>query len=263
MRTYFVEDVNTTTFESRTQDYGAYYERSRDRSTGARGWQGVSAARQGEPGFLVTIVGYSPYKDIDELMDPAGVEDNPDEWGFITRLTHLDDMVDGNSPFKLYKKTEVKHFQLNSDPVEAREELSGGDITNIFRGIGVEDIRFEKAQVTRGRMIRDSEYENFGIRVLIDPMTKEIISKVAELDEEGKEKLDSRGKPIYTVNDHWFMLNVKFVWKDAPGPPVVAGPAIPVDYGGRTGAPVVPAGGTVERDDVGRTERERISVDDF
>ena len=265
MRTYFVEDVNTTTFESRAQEYGAYYERSRVRSqyTGARGRQGVSAARQGEPGFLVTIVGYSPYKDIDELMDPAGVEDNPDEWGFITRLTHLDDMVDGNSPFKLYKKTEVKHFQLKSDPVEAREELSGGDITNIFRGIGVEDIRFEKAQVTRGRMIRDSEYENVGIRVLIDPMTKEIISKVAELDEEGKEKLDNRGKPIYTVNDHWFILNVKFAWKDAPAPPVVAGPATPVDYGRRTGASVVPAGGTVERDDVGRTKRERISVDDF
>jgi len=264
MRTYFVEDVNTTTFESRAQEYGAYYG-SRDRSqyTGARGRQGVSAARQGEPGFLVTIVGYSPYKDIDELMDPAGVEDNPDEWGFITRLTHLDDMVDGNSPFKLYKKTEVKHFQLKSDPVEAREELSGGDIKNIFRGIGVEDIRFEKAQVTRGRMIRDSEYENVGIRVLIDPMTKEIISKVAELDEEGKEKLDNRGKPIYAVNDHWFMLNVKFAWKDAPEPPVVAGPAIPVDYGRRTGAPVVPTGRTVERDDVGRTKRERISIDDF
>jgi len=258
MRTYFVEDVNTTTFESRTQEYGVHSGRSRDRSqyTGARG-------RQGEPGFLVTIVGYSPYKDIDELMDPAGVEDNPDEWGFITRLTHLDDMVDGNSPFKLYKKTEVKHFQLKSDPVEASEELSGGDITNVFRGIGVEDIRFEKAQVTRGRMIRDSGYENVGIRVLIDPMTKEIISKVAELDEEGKAKLDRSGKPIYTVNDHWFILNVKFAWKGAPAPPVVAGPATPVDYDRRTRAPMVPTGGTVERDDVGRTKGERISVDDF
>jgi type IV pilus assembly protein PilM len=52
-------------------------------------------------GFVVTITGYSPYKNIGELMDPAGVENDQDKWGFVTRLLHLDDIVDGNSPFKL------------------------------------------------------------------------------------------------------------------------------------------------------------------
>ena len=51
---------------------------------------------------------------------------------------------------------------------------------------------------------------------MIDPMTKEIISKVAQLDEDGKEKFDNRGEVIYEVNDHWFILDVKFIWKDAP-----------------------------------------------
>ena len=41
------------------------------------------------------------------------------------------------------------------------------------------------------------------------------ISKVAELDEDGTEKIE-RGKVVYKVNDHWFILNAKFVWKDAP-----------------------------------------------
>ena len=58
----------------------------------------------------MTISGYSPYKNMGELMDPAGVEDKRDGWGVVTRLLHLDDIVDGNSPFKLYKKTDIKHF---------------------------------------------------------------------------------------------------------------------------------------------------------
>ncbi len=277
MLAYFVEDVNTVTFDSR--GYGASYERSRYRSqyTGARSQQGVRAAKQGEPGFLVTIAGYSPYKYIDELMDPAGVQDHPDKWGFITRLTHLETIVDGNSPFKLYKKTEDKHFKLETGEVEAREERSS-DTTNILTGIGVEDIRFEKTRMTRGRMARgrmtrarmtrEVGREERGMRVLIDPMTKEIISKVAELDEDGKEKLDGRGKPIYTVNDYWFILNVKFLWKDAPAPPVVAvvAPATAAYPGSRSLAPAPPAGSTqqVKPVEVKRTSgRQTIGLEDF
>jgi hypothetical protein len=55
---------------------------------------------------------------------------------------------------------------------------------------------------------------------LIDPMTNEIISKVAEMDETGKQRL-YRGKPVFKVNDHWFVLKAKFVWKNAPEPPAL------------------------------------------
>jgi len=97
---------------------------------------------------------------------------------------------------------------------------------------------------------------------LIDPMTKEIISKVAELDEDGKEKLDGRG----IVNDHWFILNVKFAWKDAPAPPVVAAPATPVYYDTRSRAALVPTDRTKEdkRDEAERVGGRRIKgLEDF
>ncbi len=251
MQVYFVEDVNTEMFASRD---GEHYERNRYRAqhAGAGSRQGVGTAKQGEPGFLVTIVGHSPYENIDELMDPAGVEDDRSKWGFITRLTRLDDIVDGNSPFKLYKKTDVKHFNPKSNPVEAREER-GDTSRNIFTGIGVEDIRFEKTRTTR-----EIETQEIGVRVLIDPMTKEIISKVAELDEDGKEKLDGRGKPSYTVNDYWFILNVKFLWKDVPAPPVVAvtDPAMAAYPGSQSRTQALPVGSAQQ---VKPVEAERTS----
>jgi type IV pilus assembly protein PilM len=257
MRTYFVEDVNTATFEDITKDYGMYYEGSR---------QDFRIVKQGEPGFLVTMVGYSPYKNIDDLLDPPLVKDDPSKWGLITRLTHLDDMVDGNSPFKLYKKTEAKHIELRSGPVEAREGLIGSETQNIFRGIGVEDIKFERVGMIGARAIRvgmmgQTEDGRIGVPVLIDPMTKEIISKVAELDEDWKEKLDSSGKPIYTVNDYWFTLNVKFAWKDAPKPPVVASPAASAAYSRPTSDTSVPRSGVDEsqRRDIMRPGRPQIS----
>jgi len=73
------------------------------------------------------------------------------------------------------------------------------------------EVKFEGA---KGKM---AERDERGKQVLIDPQTAEIISKVAELDEYGKPKIDPKtGKVVYKVNDHWFILNVKFIWKDAP-----------------------------------------------
>ena len=54
--------------------------------------------------------------------------------------------------------------------------------------------------------------------ILVDPLTKEIINKYAMLDDNGREIL-AGGQTAYKVNDHWFMLNLKFVWRDAPKPP--------------------------------------------
>jgi len=153
---------------------------------------------EGGPGFVVTITGYSPYKDIGELMDPAGVEGDPNKWGVVTRLLHLDDIVDGKNPFELYRKTEIEHFKLETSEVDLEAEMPAG--------IGLEDTKSEKA----------AERKDSVERVLIDPMTKEIISKVAELDEGGRKKIDRSGKVVYKANDHWFKLDVKFIWKDAP-----------------------------------------------
>jgi len=158
----------------------------------SRGKEGA-AADQAKAGFVVIVTGYSPYKNVGKLLDPAGVEDYKDQWGVVTQLLHLDEIFDGNSPFELYKRKEVKqHFELvGPKPVDIDAGMPAG--------IGVLDVRKES-----------------GEQVLIDPMTNEIISKVAKLDERGKKKLDRLGNVVYEVNDQWFVLKAKFVWKDAP-----------------------------------------------
>ncbi|MHC4259833.1 MAG: hypothetical protein ACYSTF_05410, partial [Planctomycetota bacterium] len=155
-----------------------------------------ATTEEAEPGFLVTIAGYSPYGDLGELMDPAGVEDHRKLWGFVTRLRHLDQIIaDSNSPFKLYDKAGLDHFKLEIKPVDASVEMP--------LGIGVEG---------NGRGTSNKE-------VLIDPLTKEVISRVAKLDDRGRPRLNSSGEVLYETNDYWFVLNVKFVWKDAPKKP--------------------------------------------
>ncbi|MFA5238546.1 MAG: type IV pilus assembly protein PilM [Phycisphaerae bacterium] len=160
------------------------YSQSTDYSTGS------TEGTESIPGFVVTITGYSPYKNINEMMDPPGVEDKPDKWGVVTRLLHLDDVVDWKNRFELYKKAEIAHFKLETGEVSLDAAMPAG--------IG----------------IIDSDSENSNEPALIDPMTRETISKVAELNEDGKRKTDKSGKVIYEANDHWFKLDVKFIWKD-------------------------------------------------
>lgn len=125
------------------------------------------------------------------------MENKPDEWGVVTRLLHLDALADGNSPFELYKRTDVEHFILETGEVD----LSDPEMPD---GIGLKERKKGKGRNT-------SEL------VLVDPMTKEIISKTAKLDDDGKKIIDYvTGDVIYEVNDHWFELDVKFIWKDAP-----------------------------------------------
>ncbi len=165
------------------------------------------------PGFVVTMAGYSPYAKIAELMDPYGVEDKQDEWGFVTRLLHLDDFVaEGNSTFEVYKKTDPNQFKLEIEGVSWEVEMPAG--------IGIRDVRYKPAPA-------GSTQEETAEWILIDPMTKELISKIAEWDENGRPKLDRRGMPIHTVNDHWFVLNVKFVWVNAPEAVKAVAPTFP------------------------------------
>ena len=67
---------------------------------------------------------------------------------------------------------------------------------------------------------------------MIDPMTKEVISKVAKLDTEGKRRTHRFGNDVYEINDHWFVICAKFVWKDASPP--AAGTGMMSGMAGRT-----------------------------
>jgi type IV pilus assembly protein PilM len=160
---------------------GRYAPVTRGRMAGvpSTGPGGVASDR----GFVVTISGYSPYKTITELLDPVKVQDDPNKWGLVTRLVHLDSMFDGNSPFELYKKTDKQHFDLQTGEVDLAAAMP--------QGIGVR---------------KAGEGNN---DVIIDPMTNEIICKVTNTDDSGKK--------VVKVNDSWFVLNFKLRWKDAPG----------------------------------------------
>lgn len=217
---HFTPDVNTTSLS------GIRIERGTDRESEERGRREARAQRrmgrgegsyqpsfmreaqapakaQRAAGFVVTMTGYSPYKNLFELIDPARAGENPDRWGFVTRLMHLDRMVaDGNSPFKLFKKTSTEHFQLDIGPVElASDEMPAG--------IGEPDIMF-----TEKKEFQESQQK--GVEVLVDPMTKEPISKVPRF-ENGKMVYNNLNEPVYEVNDHWFVLKFKLVWEEAPG----------------------------------------------
>ncbi|MCX5635345.1 MAG: hypothetical protein NTW55_05870, partial [Planctomycetota bacterium] len=113
-----------------------------------------------------------------------------------------DFVTDGNSPFELYRKNSIEQFKL-----EIGEMSVGGEMPNI-------GLTTTKSKVKRPKAMRSDE----GEQVLLDPMTKETISKTVAIDNNGKKKIDIKtGKEMYEVNDHWFRLDVKFVWKDATG----------------------------------------------
>ncbi len=238
MSVYFVEDVNTAQFgdvdsmmarrgragvyggyseEYTAEEYAVAYEEYTEEELIARGV--IRDASEEEEvkensGFVVTIAGYSPYKNIGELMDPPGVGGDESKWGFVTRLEHLDDV---NSPFMLYKKTEVVHFKLETDAVglDAKTRQNPA-VERILQALERESSSKRREANMRREIRREMHQETF---VLRDPMTKEVVSKVAERDEDGKVKTDRAGNIAYKVNDYWFVLNAKFIWRDAPKRP--------------------------------------------
>jgi len=189
------------------------------------------------PGFLVIIEGYSPYKNIDELLDPPGVGE-----GLVTRFENLSKIMP-DVPFELFEKNNVAHFKYETGEVEI-------GLTDMPVGIGVEkDIERAPATEQTGARGRQSRY-GLGIgnledklyveKVLVDPMTNEEMSKTFDLitqediDAEpgkserdlGKKKYTDFGQPKYLVRDHWFRLKVKFLWKGAAKPETKSGPSV-------------------------------------
>lgn len=175
---------------------------------------GTETQDQRKQGFVVTAVGYSPYgtsvTELGTLLDPHGVEKQPEKWGFVTRLANLDALAqDANSPFALYERTDPEQFKLEMKEVS----LLDAEMTPP-EGVGAWQEQTPNISAAGPRGGTTVEW------ALVDPMTNEIISKVAEMDETGKQRL-YRGKPVFKVNDHWFVLKAKFVWKNAPEPPAL------------------------------------------
>jgi len=160
----------------------------------------ADAEEKGGPGFVVTIGGYSPYKNIAELLDPPGVTDDVSRWGYVTKLLNLDKVFDANVPFQLYSKEKRAHFdlQIGVVTVDSREDIPPG--------IGII------------KTVDDPSSTNYEDEILVDPMTQEQISAQQKYDEFKRELRDSRNQPVYDEKDHWFVINFKLSWTD--GPPV-------------------------------------------
>jgi hypothetical protein len=104
-------------------------------------------------------------------------------------------------------------------------------------GVGVWEEKVQTPKTTTTTATRglgyagtQSEWE------LVDPMTGETINKIAVMDKDGKQAIYN-GKPVYKVNDHWFVLNVKFEWTDAPEPPKQATSSMYGGVGARSSTP--------------------------
>ena len=204
---------DTDTYERSASSTGDSYEAERLREESERmrrereqmsrsGYIDETEEEVTTPGFVVTIIGYTPYGKPLEIIEPD-VKSSSDEWGFLTRFDNLDEFTDSNCPFELFNKNDSKHCNV---------EIMEIDLSDAYPpiGIGIDDTRIvSKSSGSRENEVIES--------ILIDPLTKEIICKVAELDENGKEKLYN-GRTEYQTNDHWFVINLKIVWEDAPLP---------------------------------------------
>ncbi len=189
----------------------------RDRRGSDRGGPATAPITVGDMGFVVQIVGYSPYgkNAMTQLIDPPGVEDKPQQWGFITRLAHLDKYLDANSPFELYSR-KAQHMTTHEEFVEYASAPFGvgvGDKVPIPPGPG--GIRPVGADGTKAERY-----------VLKDQLTGEIISADPRLNAQGQPVPDVFGRPTFdNVRDYWFSVYFKMKWKDAPTPAAPAADA--------------------------------------
>ena len=159
--------------------------------------RGESVTNETDSGFLITLVGYSPYgntvENVRSLFDPSNVENDIEKWGLINRLEHLDP----NGPFKLYDKIDPQHYVLDIQPIEQGVSIPIGT------GVSENKVYPELTGTT------SSSYLNDG--VLIDPLTKEPISAI----------VDTNNKNVKYINDHIFTLKFKLLWRNAPVPPEI------------------------------------------
>jgi hypothetical protein len=171
---------------------------------------GGGTSEEKDPGFVVSIVGYSPYANLMALLDPTGVEDRPDQWGFVTRLDHIDEFVDANSPFEVFSK-DADQFRLEWGAVDLD--------TDVPVGVGASEIipdeTTARGSAGRAAPMMITGY-NQGIEILVDPVTRERIDAEPIEDSYGNIRRDALGKPQLKIRDSWFQLDFKLKWEHAP-----------------------------------------------
>jgi len=180
---------------------------------------GGATEEEKHPGFVVSVVGYSPYKDIGALLDPPNVGDDPGRWGFMTRMENLDQFVtqlegfaDANSPFALYSR-EAEHFRFRKGIVDLDQDVP--------MGVGVVEFIPDVSDGTTSSSPSRSAgmaygFMSSGTQILVDPMTRERISAKPLTDQFGKPMYNAMGKPELEVHDYWFSLDFKLEWANAP-----------------------------------------------
>ena len=174
-------------------------------------------------GFVVVIEGYCPYGRIDDIMDPAGAGNNQDKWGIVTRLINLNKFYDGdgNCPFALFEKDKIEHFKYETGVIDlANPQSMPANIGVLEIKTRVSEEEQTAVQETRKSSSRTAAGDG-GDRVvteavLVDPLTKEEISKTFNLDDKGRKKFDDFGKPLFIERDKWFRIRAKIMWKNNP-----------------------------------------------
>ncbi len=152
-------------------------------------------------GFVISIIGYSPYRDIETLLYPPNVENNPDKWGFMTRMNNLDIFVDPNCPLHLYS-TEAEQLRFKTEVV---------DYDTAPLGVGEVDTIPDETAPSGRRGDRITALQ--GIEILVDPLTRERINAEPEVDSKGNtRKTAAAGTKYAKIHDHWFELSFKLKW---------------------------------------------------
>lgn len=154
-----------------------------------------------DAGFVISIVGYSPYKDIEALLYPPNVESDPDRWGFMTRMSNLDIFVDPNCPLQLYS-TEAEQLRFTTDVVDYdTAPLGVGELETIPEEDAAGDRRGTRITALQGE------------EILVDPVTGERISAKPKRNDRGTTQRNAAaGKNYEQEYDHWFELSFKLTW---------------------------------------------------
>jgi type IV pilus assembly protein PilM len=259
-----MEGMDRNYMRSRPGQMGREDRGIRDRMTvpmdGTAGGAGATAAPDAV-GFVVLIEGYTPYQNFDDLLDPTGVKADPSRWGLVTRLENLSKMKEfQGTEFDLFQKGNIKHFKLETGAVDL-----GNSATPLGIGLLQEIVRVTAEQqavimgtdrtgLSRASMGTQTGPDRvFTEKVLLDPMTREEISKTYSLilppdldtnpalteKDLGKVKTTSFGDPQFIMRDHWFKVNFKLAWKGAPKSAAPAAPMLDDESGIRS-SPVAP-----------------------